>query len=220
MGFHQTATHRSGKASHHQVGLVRGQFGSVPWDEWLGFLQNSGFDGWEEAGWELDLGRCGNDSEAEGYARERLALAKKNGLEIFTVAAHLQGQALGDEPSAKTLQFTRGEPVAYELMPQRSGSARHYGGENEECTHHDFWVTRNRPDQAYYPDVPKYVAKRALINNADVVLWYSAPMHHEPRSEDGEMVNGRLRGVTHVGWSQFSLRPANVFDRTPFYPTK
>lgn len=36
-------------------------------------------------------------------------MAKKNGLEIFTIAAHLQGQALGDEPSAKTLQFTRGQ---------------------------------------------------------------------------------------------------------------
>ena len=38
-------------------------------------------------------------------------LAKKHGLEIFTVAAHLQGQALGDEPSAKTLQFVGGEAV-------------------------------------------------------------------------------------------------------------
>ena len=39
-------------------------------------------------------------------------MAKKHGLEIFTVAAHLQGQALGDEPSAKTLQFVGGEAVA------------------------------------------------------------------------------------------------------------
>jgi primary-amine oxidase len=112
----------------------------------------------------------------------------------------------------------RGEPVCYDLMPMRMGSARHYGGENEECTHHDFWVTRNRSDQTYYPDVTKYVAKHESIENADVVLWYSSPMHHEPRSEDGEMVNDRLRGVTHVGWSQFCLRPSNVFDRTPFFP--
>src|SRR5262245_66494229 len=32
-------------------------------------------------------------------------MAKKLGLEIFTVASHLQGQVLGDEPSAKTLNF-------------------------------------------------------------------------------------------------------------------
>jgi sugar phosphate isomerase/epimerase len=112
MGYKQTATHRFGKGSYHQIGLVRGQFGKVPWDQWLKFLQDTGFDGWEEASWELNLDRCGTDADAEAYAKERLALAKKHGLEIFTVAAHLQGQALGDEPSAKTLQFVGGEAVA------------------------------------------------------------------------------------------------------------
>jgi sugar phosphate isomerase/epimerase len=112
MGFKQTATHRFGKGSFHQIGLVRGQFGNVPFDRWVGFIQEAGFDGWEEASWELDLNRCATDAGAEAFARERVELAKKHGLEIFTVAAHLQGQALGDEPSAKTLQFTGGEPVA------------------------------------------------------------------------------------------------------------
>jgi hypothetical protein len=36
-----------------------------------------------------------------------LGIAKNHGLEIFTVAVHLQGQVLGDEPSAKTLNFLR-----------------------------------------------------------------------------------------------------------------
>src|SRR5205823_7903789 len=111
MGFKQTATHRFGKASYHQIGLVRGQFGNVPMDQWLKFLQDTGFDGWEEASWELDVNRCATDAGAETYAKERVELAKKHGLEIFTVAAHLQGQALGDEPSAKTLQFVGGEAV-------------------------------------------------------------------------------------------------------------
>jgi sugar phosphate isomerase/epimerase len=112
MGFKQTATHRYGKGSYHQVGLVRGQFGNIPMDQWVPFVQQSGFDGWEEAGWELDLDKCMTDAGAEAYAKERVDLAKKHGLEIFTVAAHLRGQALGDEPSAKTLQFTRGEARA------------------------------------------------------------------------------------------------------------
>jgi sugar phosphate isomerase/epimerase len=111
MGFKQTSTHRFGKASYHQIGLVRGQFGNVPMDQWLKFLQDSGFDGWEEASWELDVNRCATDAAAEAYAKERVGLAKKHGLEIFTVAAHLQGQALGDEPSAKTLQFVGGEAL-------------------------------------------------------------------------------------------------------------
>jgi sugar phosphate isomerase/epimerase len=112
MGYKQTLPHRFGKGSYHQVGLVRGQFGNVAMDTWVPFLKDTGFDGWEEASWELDLDKCKDDAGAEAYAKERVALAKKHGLEIFTVATHLQGQALGDEPSAKTLQFVGGEPVA------------------------------------------------------------------------------------------------------------
>lgn len=122
MGFKQTPSHRFGKASYHQVGLVRGQFGNMPMDGWVKFLQQVGFDGWEEASWELDLDRCGTDQGAEAYAKERVALAKKHELEVFTVATHLQGQALGDEPSAKTLQFVGGEPVeAYKAWRAKGG---------------------------------------------------------------------------------------------------
>jgi sugar phosphate isomerase/epimerase len=113
MGFKQTPSHKNGKGSYHQIGLVRGQFGNVPMDQWLAFLRDVGFDGWEEASWELDLRRADSDSAAAAYAKERVELAKKHGLEIFTVATHLQGQALGDEPSAKTLQFVgKGEARA------------------------------------------------------------------------------------------------------------
>jgi sugar phosphate isomerase/epimerase len=105
MGFKQTATHRYGKGSYHQIGLVRGQFGNVPYEPWVKFVQNAGFDGWEEASWELDLRQCDTDAGAATYAKQRVDLAKKHGLEIFTVATHLQGQCLGDEPSAKTLNF-------------------------------------------------------------------------------------------------------------------
>lgn len=111
MGFKQTATHRNGKGSFHQIGLVRGQFGNVPFAEWVKFLQTSGFDGWEEASWELDLRKCDTDAGAAAYAQERVNLAKQHGLEIFTVASHLQGQVLGDEPTAKTLQFIGGDAV-------------------------------------------------------------------------------------------------------------
>ncbi len=105
MGFKQTTPHRFGKASYHQIGLVRGQFGAVPEADWIKFIAETGFDGWEEASWELDLRQCDTDAGAAAYAQKRVDLAKKNGLEIFTVASHLQGQVLGDEPSAKTLQF-------------------------------------------------------------------------------------------------------------------
>jgi len=105
MGHHQTATHRNGKHSFHQIGLVRGQFGNVPFEKWLNFLQSAGFDGYEEASWEIDLRQCDTDAGAAAFAAKRVEKAKSLGLEIFTVATHLQGQVLGDEPSAKTLQF-------------------------------------------------------------------------------------------------------------------
>lgn len=111
MGFKQTEKHRFGKHSYHQIGLVRGQFGNVDEGEWIQFLEDTGFDGWEEASWELDLRRCDTMDGAASYAQERVNLAKNHGLEIFTVATHLQGQALGDEPSAKTLQLMGGEAV-------------------------------------------------------------------------------------------------------------
>ncbi|MGE3807039.1 MAG: hypothetical protein AB7K24_20435, partial [Gemmataceae bacterium] len=81
MGFKQTSKHRYGKASYHQIGLVRGQFGNVDMAAWVKFIQEAGFDGWEEASWELELGRCSTDKGAEEVAKERVDLAKKHGLE-------------------------------------------------------------------------------------------------------------------------------------------
>jgi len=121
MGHHQTPTHRSGKGSHHQIGLVRGQFGDIPEDEWLDFIAAAGFDGWEEAAWELDLARCDTDAGAAAYADDRVAKARARGLEIFSVATHLHGQALGDEPSAKTLQFVGGEAEEAYVAWRRQG---------------------------------------------------------------------------------------------------
>lgn len=111
MGYHQTREHRPGQHSHHQIGLVRGQFGNVAEDVWLDWIAETGFDGWEEATWELDLGRAANDAGARELAEERVNKARNRGLEVFSLATHLQGQALGDEPSAKTLQFLGGEAV-------------------------------------------------------------------------------------------------------------
>ncbi len=77
-------------------------------DQWVKFVGESGFDGWEEASWELDLNRCATDQGAEAYATERVELAKKHSLEIFTVASHFEGQALGAQPRPKALQFVGG----------------------------------------------------------------------------------------------------------------
>ncbi len=105
MGFKQTDAHKNGKGSYHQIGLVRGQFGNIPHAAWIKFIAEAGFDGYEAASWELNLRDADTDAGAATMAGKMVAEAKGHGLEIFTVAVHLQGQVLGDEPTAKTLNF-------------------------------------------------------------------------------------------------------------------
>lgn len=111
MGYRQTSEHRQGRGSWHQIGLVRGQFGAMPMEDWLRLVRSFDFDGYEAASWELSLGKKMDDVAVEKMAGEVYAAAKQHDLQIFSVAAHLQGQALGDEPSVKTLQFVGGEAV-------------------------------------------------------------------------------------------------------------
>lgn len=118
---------------------------------------------------------------------------------------------------SETKKNARNEAIAYDFMTPRLGNARHFGND-EECTHHDFWATKNRPGEIYYQKLPKYIAKGESIRNADVVVWLSTAGHHEPRSEDGEMKKDTFTGVTPVMWCGFEMKPRNFWDRSPLYP--
>jgi sugar phosphate isomerase/epimerase len=187
VGFKQTSKHRTGKDSYHQIGLVRGQFGGVDEGEWLKFLQETRFDGWEEASWLLKLDRCGNDSGAESYARERVELARKHDLEIFTVAAHLQGQALGDEPSLKTLQFVGGEAEQAYLAWREKGN------------------NPPRTDPYYVPeDVGRKIHEQAKTTLINVIRLAHFLGKHQGR--DVVPVSGFVGSPAHC-WSHFFLFP-------------
>lgn len=113
--------------------------------------------------------------------------------------------------------------IAYDLLPLRAGSARHYG-KNEEFAHHDYWVTPTAAEEIFYYKLPTYIKKQnpRPVVNTDVTLWYMSSVLHAPRSEDGHMENGqvmtRAGGVALTAWSGFDLRPRNVFPTTPLYP--
>ncbi|MBL8822078.1 MAG: sugar phosphate isomerase/epimerase [Planctomycetia bacterium] len=192
MGFHQTKSHCNGKHSYHQIGLVRGQFGDIPEDQWLDFIAQTGFDGWEEASWELDLAKCATDAGAAAYAAERVAKAKKRGLEIFTVAVHLQGQALGDEPSAKTLQFCGGEAVEAYKKWRASG--------------------KNPPrENPYY--VPEEVGKLIHQQSLDALCATARLAHHLGKLQDRKVCLPGFTGSPAHAWShffEFPPRPKSI----------
>lgn len=186
MGHHQTKEHRRGRHSYHQIGLVRGQFGSVPEDKWLDWIAGVGFDGWEEATWELDLSRCGDDAGAKKYAEERVAKARSRNLEIVSLAAHLQGQALGDEPTAKTLQFLGGESVAAYAKWRAAGN------------------NPPRTDPYYVPpDVGAIAHKQAAAALVNIVRL----AHHMGKLQDRVIpVSGFVGSPAHC-WSHWFLFP-------------
>ncbi|MBX9792156.1 MAG: sugar phosphate isomerase/epimerase [Pirellulales bacterium] len=186
MGHHQTVQHRPGRHSYHQIGLVRGQFGNVPEDQWLDFIQKAGFDGWEEATWELDLGRCATNDGAKQYAAERVDKAKKRGLEIFSLAAHLQGQALGDEPSAKTLQFLGGDAVEAYARWRAAGN------------------NPPRTDPFYVPPEVAEIARRQATDSLVAVVRLA---HFIGRLEDRIVPVSGFVGSPAGCWSHWFLFP-------------
>ncbi len=115
----------------------------------------------------------------------------------------------------------QGKPIAYELIPHRQGTARHWGG-GEEFTHYDFWVTPYRGNEQHYIQLPRFAAQKRKIVDTDVVIWHVSSAYHLPRDEDGLFLgpNGRVqvRGVALATWCGFDLRPRNVFDKSPLYP--
>jgi Cu2+-containing amine oxidase len=54
------------------------------------------------------------------------------------------------------------------------------------------------------------VSPAEATSNKDLVLWYYAGLHHLIRDEDASM--------THLMWTGFMLKPANLWSTTPLYP--
>jgi primary-amine oxidase len=110
-------------------------------------------------------------------------------------------------------QNAQGKNIAYDLRPVRFGTPRH----QEDFARHDFWVSRYRSTELYYPMITSYVSNNESVTNTDVVLWHISPLHHMPRSEDGNDANG-WNGVALTMWGGFDLRPRDLFDGTPLHP--
>jgi Cu2+-containing amine oxidase len=119
------------------------------------------------------------------------------------------------------MKNAQGKPISYELLPQRSGTPRHFGA-REEFTSYDFWVTPYKVDELYYGFLPKFVSQGRSIVDTNVVVWYMSPAYHLPRDEDGVFINpqgrAQVRGVAMTTWCGIEMRPRNLFDKSPLYP--
>jgi Cu2+-containing amine oxidase len=128
------------------------------------------------------------------------------------------------EIGAAGLKNGKGHNTAYDLVPMRTGTARH----SEPWTKEDFWVTEYNPAQllavapAGSPSLPNYILPGKPTINKDLVIWYTASEHHEGKGTAGPPATQNSRDedfdTVPVIWTGFALEPQNVFDGTPFYP--
>ena len=112
-----------------------------------------------------------------------------------------------------TLKNGKGEASMYHLMAQQWGRPRH----QESFARADFWVTRYRGTELWAKDLTTYIGNAEAVASSDVVVWFTGSVHHLPRAEDGETVNGTFRGAALVMWTGWLLKPHNLFDRTPLF---
>jgi primary-amine oxidase len=113
------------------------------------------------------------------------------------------------------LKNAQNHASGYHLIPLRTGTPRH----QENFTKNDFWVTRYKSTEMHVPSLPTYIAPAETVSNSDVVVWHYSAAHHLPRDEDGQYVNNNFQPlVAHMMWTGFTLKPHNLFDKTPLYP--
>jgi primary-amine oxidase len=112
--------------------------------------------------------------------------------------------------------------ISYELVPDGGGQFRGVpGADGEPFAQADFWVTRYKPceqfaimnrhstlDPACGDNLGDYISPPESLAGSDVVVWYAAHWHHEPRDED-------LPNMP-IHWMTLRVEPRDFLDRSPF----
>ena len=105
-----------------------------------------------------------------------------------------------------SLKNSNGKQSEWALMPSVAGIPNH----TEAWTKSTFWVTRYSWSEKMGDMLPTYASPAQTVASQDVVLWYYAGLHHYIRDEDKDM--------THTMWVGFTLKPINLWAKTPLYP--
>ncbi|HET9766381.1 MAG TPA: hypothetical protein VFS60_06020 [Thermoanaerobaculia bacterium] len=109
------------------------------------------------------------------------------------------------------LKNAKGHTSMFHLLPLRYGAQRHM----EAFTKLDLWVTRWHPWEIYAADLPSFIEDGESVEKADVVLWYTGPVHHLVRDEDRTEKDGWM---AHAMGAEFQFKPHDFFDHTPLFP--
>jgi len=167
---------------------------------------------------DVDLDGAGGDSayltsHHEDLTAVRPAITATDGRDLVDV----EGGLAWNDPNFNTLIIQdrtlknkngTGRPTSYELVPMRSGTARHI----EPFLKKDFWVTRCDREQSFFAiNLPTYIRNQQSTVNQDLVIWYTGSEHHEYDSRDEDA------NTVPVLWTGFDLIPQNLFNETPFF---
>ena len=115
-----------------------------------------------------------------------------------------------------------GQPVGYQLVPH--GNVLPFAHEDASVIRRAAFITRHlwvtpfaageRFPAGEYPNqhpggagLPDWTRADRLIENTDIVLWYTLGSHHIPRPEDWPVMPVERAGLT--------LRPFGFFDANP-----
>jgi hypothetical protein len=185
---------------------------------------------------DLDVGHAGNNSVSLMRHLEPAIIPGSTVSPFLTAADEMVPFNNGLEGFAewKATEFTglnimdttttnaRGHNISYDLMPMRTGIARHY----EDFTKFDFWVTRQNALEDDYTygfsnlgGTSAYLNPPQSITNTDVVAWCMTSNDHIPRDEDHEFDSqgNQKQGIAQTMWSGFDLHPRNFLDDAPLY---
>jgi primary-amine oxidase len=115
-----------------------------------------------------------------------------------------------------------GYPTGYEIMPGITAASLLDPEDGVQkvgaFSTHQLWVTPYRTDELYaagvYPTSGKgddglavWTRANRVIENTDIVAWYTLGFHHVPRAEDWP--------VMPVMWHDFVIRPFDFFGENP-----
>ncbi len=162
--------------------------------------------------WRLDIdlnGPGGDSAHLTKHTESTAAFGATDTASLITTESGLVWNAL----AFNTLEITdslltngNGRRTSYELVPLRTGTARHF----ESFLNRDFWVTRFSGKELLANSLPSYVNGQSTVNT-DNVIWYTGSAHHESNMRDED------RQTVPVLWTGFMLVPHNLFEGTPFF---